>query len=212
MKKQKSFGSKPRQFGTALNKALTQFCTIISAVTITYWVMTFYGLMEFEYSLAIFAGVAALIATFTISGINRYKISKRIGWKLFYAIPLAGIALLFLISLEATLPFKWLGFIVFIIMVGIPADMFINNKSKNFFKAFKSLSRWDVITDLAISCIAGYVVSSNWDNPIIVVPTLLGAYAIIVLWNFSINSKGPKGPKSNTTNNTNNANNANNAG
>lgn len=190
---------KKHTFTVAFNKALTQFCTIIGAVTITHFVLTYYGLMDYRYSLAILAGISAIIATVSLSGINRYQYSQKSGWKIFYIIPLAGIALLYLIVLEPTMPYRWLGFIIFILIVGIPADMVINRESHGFLQTLK-LSKWDILTDIVISGIAGCIIAFNWSNSILVCATLFIAYAIIVLWNFSINSKGPKHTNTNANN------------
>ncbi len=179
-------------FTSAFIKAISQFCSIIGAVMLTFFIFYHYGIKSW-YSLVISVVVSAILANITIGGIKRYLLRRRKILKIFYTIPLAGIVLLFLIVLEPSMPYRWIGFMIFILMVGIPADMIINcEPNKGLFGALTSLNSWDIITDIAISMIAGYIVASYWSNAIIIVITLIIAYAIILLWNFSVNSKGPK--------------------
>lgn len=179
-------------FGQAFNKALTQFCTILGTITITHYLLTYYGLMDYWYAFALLATISATVVLITLGGINMYQKFKSICWKTFYVIPLTGITLTVLIILEPTLPYRCIGFMLFILMIGIPADMFINRKAHDFFGTLQALSKWDILTDITISGIAGYIISYHWSNALIVSVTLIIAYAIIILWNFSINSKGPK--------------------
>lgn len=174
-------------------KIITQICTILGTISMTFFVLSSFGLTNNWYYLLILAGVPAVLSPITIAAINRWEDTRK-WWKVAYAIPIAGVTLLFLILSEPTLPYRSIGFIILILLVGIPADIVVNRKSTGFFSSLKP-NVWDIITDIAISCISGYIIAINWSNSITVIATLLIADAIMILWNFSIRSKGPRSNK-----------------